>query len=110
MQGIEHNQQLTADMTVPASIQTLLNTLNVEIAATRQAIAQHIKDDPDLKQQATLLTSIPGIGPTTTAALLALLGDVQRFATKKQVTSFVGLCRQNISPDSIGADPPLQDR
>ncbi len=92
MQGMEHNRQLTADATVQASIQTLLDTLSTEITATRQAIARHIDTDPTLKQQAALLISIPGIGPATTASLLALLGNVQRFATKKHATSFVGLC------------------
>lgn len=92
MQGMEHNRQLTADATVQASIQTLLDTLNTEIDTTRKAIKQQINNNPDLKRQATLLTSIPGIGPATTASLLALLGDVQRFATKKHATSFVGLC------------------
>lgn len=92
MQGMEHNRQLTADATVQKSIQTLLDTLSTEIDTTRQSIKQQIKDDPGLKQQAALLISIPGIGPATTAALLALLGNVARFETKKHATSFVGLC------------------
>ncbi len=46
LQSMEHNRRLTADATVQASIQTLLDTLSSEITATRQAIAQHIDTDP----------------------------------------------------------------
>ena len=38
-----------------------------------------------------LLQTIPGVGPLTATALVALVGDVRRFPTSRQFASFLGL-------------------
>ncbi|MFA4831506.1 MAG: IS110 family transposase [Patescibacteria group bacterium] len=38
-----------------------------------------------------LLQTIPGLGPTTAAALIAEITDIKRFSTSKHFTAFIGL-------------------
>ena len=58
---------------------------------TREAIRDHINNDPDLKQRARLLESIPGIGDATIAHLLITLSEHHNFNNDKQVVAFAGL-------------------
>lgn len=76
---------------VQASLQEHLLYLQQQIAKTRQHIKDHIDQHPDLKGQATLLESIPGIGATTAALLLAEVGDITHFDNARQVAAFAGL-------------------
>jgi transposase len=41
---------------------------------------------------ASLLLSVPGIGPLTAATLLVEIADIKRFSTFAQLNSFVGFC------------------
>ena len=91
MSQMEKNRLAVADSAVIPSITTLLETLASQIEEVKARIRKHIDNDPDLRRQRDLLESIPSIGPATSAALLALLGDISRFAYAKQVTAFAGL-------------------
>jgi transposase len=91
MRQMESNRLEGAESPVRSSIETLLATLDAEIAATRQLIRQHIDQDPDLKSRHDLLDSIPGLGEATIAVLLAGLGDVSRFENARSVAAFAGL-------------------
>lgn len=44
-----------------------------------------------VKEQPSLLTTIPGIGPETAIALEAYIGDPARFPTAKQVVAYFGM-------------------
>lgn len=65
--------------------------LQARIEKTRRQIKDHIDDNPDLKKQAKLLESIPGIGEATAALLLAELGHIKQFKSARQVAAFAGL-------------------
>jgi len=52
--------------------------LDAELAALMTQLPQHI-------------TSIPGIGPATSAAILAEIGDVQRFERVEQLVAYAGI-------------------
>jgi len=65
--------------------------LKERIEKTRRQIKDHIDQNPDLKSQSQLLESIPGIGATTAALLLAELGDISHFSNARQVAAFAGL-------------------
>jgi len=91
MERQEHNRLDTAPAVVRPSIATLLTTIQAEIKAVETMIRDHIDRHPDLKDQAALLETIPGIGPATICRVLAFIGNVQRFDHAKALTAFVGL-------------------
>jgi transposase len=76
---------------VQASLQEHLDYLVQQIEKTRRQIKDHIDRHPDLKGQSKLLESIPGIGETTAALLLAELGNISHFDNARQVAAFAGL-------------------
>jgi transposase len=69
----------------------LLDSLQLEIKSMQKQIQSCIKIHPDLKRSSELLESIPGIGPSTIAQVLAFMGDLSRFDNAKQYAAFVGL-------------------
>ena len=91
MRQMERNRQDGADATVPPSLSRVLALLDAEIEQTRAAIHGHFEQHPGLRAQRDLLDSIPGLGKTTSAVLLACLGDIHRFDNAKQVAAFAGL-------------------
>jgi transposase len=85
-----------------AHVQRHLHWLETEIAALEHDIDDHIDRHPDLKSDSDLMASIPGIGKTTAAKMLAYLGDIRRFDNAKALAAFVGVTpRQRQSGSSI---------
>jgi transposase len=76
---------------VARQLQAQIRFLDRQIAETEQLIEDHLDQHPDLKEQADLLDSIPGVGVTTAAHFLAEIGDVSRFTNVREVVAFVGL-------------------
>lgn len=93
MQQMEENRLETGveSATVRAQVQEHIAYLQARIEAVRTLIRSHIDQNPTLKSQRDLLTSIPGIADTTAALLLAELGEVKRFGSVRQVAAFAGL-------------------
>lgn len=75
---------------VRASLEEHLAYLQAQIEKTRCQIKDHIDQNPTLKSQRDLLTSIPGIGEATAALLLAEV-DATQFESARQVAAFAGL-------------------
>ena len=69
----EKNRLSTAGSLTRASIEAVLALLDEQIKEIRAAIAQHIDRDPDLRDKAGLMNSIPGVGEATIAVILAEL-------------------------------------
>ena len=65
--------------------------LDEEIKRTTTLIRQHIDQHPTLREQRELLVSIPGIGETTAAKLLAEMLDVKLYKSARQLAAFAGL-------------------
>lgn len=76
---------------VKSSLEEHIAYLKRQIEKTRRHIKEHIDHNPELKKQAQLLESIPGIGAATAALLLAEIGDVAQFSSARQVAAFAGL-------------------
>ncbi len=91
LQNMESNRLESAETAARISIEAILSTINEQIHAVRQQIQEHIDNHPDLKKQKDLLLSIPGIGESTTATLLAFLSPLERFPSAKQVVAYAGL-------------------
>jgi transposase len=89
----ERNRSLCGekDAWVLNDLRIHLTYLQERIQAARQAIQQHIEQQPQLRSQQELLTSIPGIGKLTAARLLAEIGDISAFEDAPQLTAYAGL-------------------
>jgi transposase len=92
MRQMEANRlDVAATGAVRESLAGHLAYLDEEIARTGKMIRSHIDTHPGLRGQRDLLLSIPGIGETTAAKLLAELMDVKLYESARQLAAFAGL-------------------
>jgi transposase len=91
MERMEANRLDVANDAVRGSVEASLKQLRKQIKALEQRIDTHIDKDPGLRHDAALMTSIPGIAKTTSASLLATLGDLRRFDAPGKLVAFAGL-------------------
>lgn len=84
------------------AVQVHVAWLDEQIRALEQDIDDHIDRHPELKADAQLLRTIPGLGDTTIAKVLAYAGDVRRFSSAKALAAFIGVSpRQRLSGTSV---------
>ena len=84
------------------SIREHLSWLSARIAELEREIDDHIDSNPTLKRDAELMTSVPGVGTTTVAKVLAYAGDIRRFSSAKALSAFIGVTpRQKQSGTSV---------
>ena len=84
--------EATAEAAAHQSISEHLTWLEARIAELDKDIDDHIdRNKETLGKDAKLLTSIPGIGKTTAAKVLGLLGDLRRFSSGKALAAFIGV-------------------
>lgn len=94
--------EASAQIDVLAHVQSHVTWLDKEISKLERDIDDHIDRHPELKADAELIASIPGIGRTTVAKVLAYAGDVRRFDSAKALAAFIGLSpRQRVSGSSV---------
>ncbi|MEJ7577657.1 MAG: IS110 family transposase [Pyrinomonadaceae bacterium] len=87
---------------VRTSVEEHVAYLSAEIKRTEELIGTHINTHPGLRQQHELLDSIPGIGETTAALLLAEIVDVTQYRNARQVAAYAGLVpRERRSGSSV---------
>lgn len=93
----------TIDAAARASITTHLIWLAERLAELEKDIDDHIDGHKQtLGKDAQLLASIPGVGRTTAAKVLGLLGDLRRFHSGKALAAFIGVTPQrHESGDSV---------
>ncbi len=85
-----------------ADVQLHITWLDKEIERLENDIDDHIDRHPGLKRDAELIESIPGVGATTAARVLAHVGDIRRFSSAKSFAAFIGVTpRQRTSGSSI---------
>jgi transposase len=64
-----------------------IDFLTTEIAHVDCQLAQHALRSPEVKR----LMTIPGVGVTTAATLIAAIGDIHRFPTAKRLVGYLGI-------------------
>ena len=79
------------DAWVSNDLDTHINFLQERIKATNKEIKELMDQNPGLKSQQKLLTSIPGIGDLTANILLAEIGDFSAFENAPQLAAYAGL-------------------
>jgi transposase len=87
----ELNRLEVARETVRNGIASHIDWLDRETEKLLKEIAQHIDNDPDMRDRRDLLKSIPGIGERTIALLLAFCIHPGRFGNARKATAFTGL-------------------
>ena len=75
---------------VRQSMQRSLNALNKDIARLDQAILKCVQSDDDWKQRFELLKTVPGVGDTTAASLVAELPELGRL-NRQEIAALVGV-------------------
>jgi transposase len=68
----------------------LFHQIESEIAGVTQALAEHAYVSPQAPQVKLLMT-LPGVDFTVAQALLAALGDIERFPSADQAAAYLGL-------------------
>jgi transposase len=76
---------------VRSSVEVHIAYLSAEIKRTEALIRHQIDNHSTLKEQSELLDSIPGIGRTTAALLLAEIVDITQYESARQVAAYAGL-------------------
>lgn len=77
--------------TVTDSLKSVLESVNEQIDRLEDRIDQHVQSSDTLARNRDLLETIPGIGQTTAALVLAELGDHERFESARQAAAYAGL-------------------
>jgi len=104
----EKNRLGTAHESVIPLIKEHIDYLKKENGKVQDQIADLIDRNPDLKRKRNLLASIPGIGKTTIATLLAELDDLEKFRHVRELVAFIGLApKETLSGSSIKGKPRL---
>lgn len=89
----EHNR-LEANLTSEA-VSTMLRQhlafLEQQMVGVQRMIREQINRHPDLKRQRDLLDTIPGLGDTTIATLLAEIRDIRAFDSAAQLAAYAGI-------------------
>lgn len=91
MRQAECNRLDVSHSSVAESIRSVIANLDQAIAQVKAQIAGTIDDDPDLKQRAELLQTIPGLGDKTIPQLLAYIGNPDRFKSVKALIAYASL-------------------
>jgi transposase len=76
------------------SIDKVLKVFDQQIAALDKAIARLIEADDDWRAKRDLIESVPGVGPTTSATLVAELPELGRL-NRQEIASLAGLAPFN---------------
>lgn len=89
----EHNrlEDPSLETLVMDSIHAVIGFLDAEIRRLSDQIDKHIKQNPHLKEDRDLLTSIPGIGNTLAQWILAEVPDIHQFASAQSLSAYAGL-------------------
>jgi transposase len=96
--GQQERNRLSSGTNAPAVIEALqqhIAFLEGQIDHLKQRIKHHIDQHPHLKQQSDLLLSIPGLGDTTVAVLLAEIPAIQAFDCAPELAAYAGLTPQH---------------
>jgi len=77
--------------TVTGSLESVLESVNEQIGQLEKAIDKHVESTDTLARDRDLLETIPGVGSTTAALVLAELGDPERSESARQAAAYAGL-------------------
>jgi transposase len=86
----EKNRRETATASVRPSIETVLRTLAKQVRALERRIDQALGEDAETAELATLLQSVPSVGPGVARTLLVDLPELGQLG-RREIASLVGM-------------------
>jgi transposase len=92
---------------VASSLTRHIAVLEAELAALDAAISHHVDTHPGLRHQRDLLVTIPGIGATTAARLLAECRAITAFDSARAYAAFAGLVPRDAQSGTRRGRPRL---
>ncbi|MEK1906014.1 MAG: IS110 family transposase [Pseudomonas sp.] len=94
--------ELLGEPALTRNVQQHIDWLDAQIKQLEKNIDDHIDQHPALTRDAELISTIPGVGATTAAKVLAYAGDIRRFSNAKALAAFAGVTpRQRQSGTSV---------
>lgn len=90
----EKNRRSTTHSTLRKRLQKHIKWLNAELEVLDEEIEQYIQEIPSWRKNATLLRSVPGVGPVTASTLLAELPELGS-RNRQQIAALVGVAPLN---------------
>jgi transposase len=106
----QEKNRLSAGGLIPAvetSLTDHIAVLEAALAELDGAIGRHVDGHPGLRQQRDLLVTIPGIGATTAARLLAECRAITDFETARAYAAFAGLVPRDTLSGTLRGRPRL---
>jgi len=105
---LKNQIEQSSNPTVTESLQSVLESVNEQIDRIEDRIDGHVQSCRGLARKQELLETIPGIGSTTAALVLAELGDPERFESARQAAAYGGLTPSHYeSGSSVHRKPRL---
>jgi transposase len=90
----EQNRLRTVSQSLKGSVQRMITCLKAEKKTLDEQIQQFVADQEAWQEQTEILSSAPGVGKVTTAALLAELPELGKMDRKK-IAALVGVAPMN---------------
>jgi transposase len=95
LRSMERTRKLqAADRTAKQSIDKTIRFLDRQVADLDQAIAKLIDSDDEWRDKRDLIQSVPGVGPTTSACLVAELPELGRL-NRQEIAALAGVAPFN---------------
>jgi transposase len=96
------------DAWIRTRVQQHIKQLDKELQIIWKRIKDHLKAHPSLKRQWRRLQTIRGIGPMSAAAILAEVGEIDRFDDPRALVSLAGLAvKRHDSGRSVHGTPKI---
>jgi transposase len=99
--------QQTASKVARKSIDQVLKTLQKQIAEIEAAIARLIESNDDWSRKAEVVSSVPGIGPTTAATLIADLPEMGQL-NREKIARLAGVAPINKDSGTLQGKRPIR--
>jgi transposase len=90
----EKNRLRTVQPRIQGSLERIIDCLQAEKQAVEQQINQYMAEQAEWQAKKKILESTPGVGPVTTATLLADLPELGR-VDRKKIAALVGVAPMN---------------
>lgn len=90
---LNRREKAAAVSTPPLVLQSIDSSVSfheAELKRLEQAVSDHIDNHPGMKEDMSLLTSIPAVGPQTGSKLLAVM-KTRHFRSAEQLAAYLGL-------------------